>query len=65
MMAGMCQAEGVAQIFYLLYRRFATCWPHDGMRAPDPKDLCTFRRFADYKSAIQQIENLRYGRTSP
>jgi len=38
----------VAQICNLLYRRFLTCW-----RKP-------IRRVADYKSAIQQIENLRY-----
>jgi hypothetical protein len=45
---------GVAQIFNLLYRRFAIgkrmkAWRHPQFVTP-----------ADFKSAIQQIENLRY-----
>jgi hypothetical protein len=44
-----CVAEGVAQISNLLYRRFPTC------RATRPR-----LHPADWKSAIQQIGNLRY-----
>ena len=40
----------VAQIFNLLYRRFVTCQRSSLSEAP-----------ADYKSAIQQVINLRYG----
>jgi hypothetical protein len=43
------QPQLVAQICNLLYRRFAACWP---------LEFCS--RSADYKSAIQQIKNLRY-----
>src|SRR5690242_6144229 len=42
----------VAQTSSLLYRRFLTCW--SSKRVPEA---------ADYKSAIQQIKNLRYGQT--
>jgi hypothetical protein len=41
--------ERVAQICNLPYRRFSTCRP-----------LEFSSRYADYKSAIQQISNLRY-----
>src|SRR5512140_1809998 len=41
--------EGVAQTCNLLYRRFSTCWSPERVQAS-----------ADYKSAIQQITNLRY-----
>jgi len=52
-------ASGVAQIFNLLYRRLGACWPHDLEGSVD--SAATFVRTpADYKSAIQQIENLRY-----
>src|SRR5262245_41785966 len=44
----------VAQIFNLPYRRLGVC-KRNGF-APT---LC-FRELADYKSAIRQIENLRY-----
>jgi len=47
----------VAQIFNLLYRRFATC------RARDEAEVDrVFERLAEYHSATQQIANLRYGR---
>ncbi len=45
----------VAQIYNLLYRRIAFC----GRVGNDQRTrIC--RGFADYKSAIQQIANLRY-----
>jgi HEAT repeat protein len=47
--SSLAHAEGVAQILNLPYRRFLTCWP----RGP-------VRHRADWKPAIQQIENLRY-----
>jgi hypothetical protein len=49
----------VTQIFNLLYRRFSTCWPSDFKRAND-SDMIYGGPAADYKSAIQEIENLRY-----
>src|SRR6266581_3586442 len=45
----------VAQIFNLLYRRIAFCRASANNRARS-----AFGQPADYKSAIQQIENLRY-----
>jgi hypothetical protein len=47
-------ARFVAQIFNLLYRRFLICEPH---RLSKRVSISTA---ADYKSAIRQIENLRY-----
>ena len=48
--------QRVAQIFNLLYRRIAFG------RAPASPELSEIlHRLADCKSAIQQIENLRYG----
>jgi len=44
----------VAQIFNLLYRRLAVCGRRN---TPAPQ---WFPGLADCKSAIQQIENLRY-----
>ena len=46
----------VTQIFNLLYRRFSTC-----VASIVPDRLLNFVSSADYKSAIQQIKNLRYG----
>jgi hypothetical protein len=39
---------------------FATCWT-----PPHPEGLGNAGRSADYKSAIQQIANLRYALLSP
>jgi len=48
-------ATEVAQSCTLLYRRFGICGSFDISERRDTA------RPADYKSAIQQIENLRYG----
>jgi hypothetical protein len=48
----------VAQIFNLLYRRIAFCC------GPKTLTASRYRKPADCKSAIQQIENLRYGQDS-
>src|SRR5437588_11982255 len=45
----------LTQIFNLLYRRIVFCG-----RPLKPRRPGTFGQSADYKSAIQQIENLRY-----
>jgi hypothetical protein len=47
-------AKLVAQILNLLYRRFVIC------EARDISKRSTIPTPADYKSAIQQIRNLRY-----
>jgi hypothetical protein len=48
----------VAQICNLLYRRIAFC------HSPKTLTVSRYRKPADCKSAIQQIENLRYGQDS-
>src|SRR5207245_1989727 len=48
------------QIFSLPYRRFLTCWQIDLTRASAKPNTATHPTPADCKSAIQQIENLRY-----
>jgi hypothetical protein len=56
---------GVAQICNLLYRRIAFCWRwKQDARCHVPKRL-VYRALADCKSAIQQIENLRYSLGAP
>jgi hypothetical protein len=52
--------KDVAQIFNLLYRRFLICRRYERMRFADSGASHPLGRPADSKSAIQQIENLRY-----
>ena len=52
-------AFSVAQIFNLLYRRFSTCLAQEHKRCDDLGAI-PVRTPADYKSAMQQIKNLRY-----
>jgi hypothetical protein len=52
-------ASGVAQIFNLLYRRPSACRARVIKCAGDSK-LIPGQPPADYKSATQHIENLRY-----
>jgi hypothetical protein len=55
--------SAVAQSFTLPYRRFSTCIGGCCIaRLIHPSDRCDSDR-ADYKSAIQQSETLRYGRS--
>jgi hypothetical protein len=53
------RSSSVAQIFNLLYRKLAACWPHDLQCSGDSAAIAV-RTPADYKSAMQQIEHLRY-----
>jgi hypothetical protein len=50
----------IAKIFNRPYRRFSTCCRHEVSRALPNANTAPVSDSADCKSAIQQIENLRY-----
>ena len=54
----------VAQFSNLLYRRFSTCWRYESPGALVLAKARAIRASADWKSAIQQIGNLRYNTLS-